>query len=149
MARGPSQYIPQDMTKTDRILKFNAIFAAYEICNINLKVAICFIKFRLNFSPRYVHFGVRKAAQSQNRASCKDYGARRWRTTPLARKACRPSDDALMRGESRLRKIRIIRIADSLIAKFSADAVARTPLRQSRTCVKFAPIALYFAIKNL
>ncbi|WP_297880905.1 hypothetical protein, partial [uncultured Campylobacter sp.] len=41
----PSQYIPQDMTKTDRILKFNAIFAAYEICNINLKVAICFIKF--------------------------------------------------------------------------------------------------------
>ena len=74
MARIPSQYIPQGVIKTDKILKFNAIFAAYGICNVNLKAAIRFIKFRLNFSPRYVHFEVRKAAQSQNRASCKDDG---------------------------------------------------------------------------
>ena len=33
---------PQGVIKADRILKFNAIFAAYEICNINLKAAILF-----------------------------------------------------------------------------------------------------------
>ncbi|WP_298704340.1 hypothetical protein [uncultured Campylobacter sp.] len=103
------------MTKTDRILKFNAIFAVYEICNINLKVAICFIKFRLNFSPRYALFEAKKTAQSQNRASCKNGGGA---LLPLLAKLVKPSDDALMQSGARLRKIRIIRIADSLIAKF-------------------------------
>nr|WP_314794538.1 hypothetical protein [uncultured Campylobacter sp.] len=62
------------MTKTDRILKFNAVFAAYGICNVNLKAAPRFMKFRLNFSPRYALFEVEKTAQSQDRASCKDNG---------------------------------------------------------------------------
>lgn len=42
-ARVPSQYIPQGVIKTDGILKFNAVFAAYGICNVNLKAAIRFI----------------------------------------------------------------------------------------------------------
>nr|WP_314521091.1 hypothetical protein [uncultured Campylobacter sp.] len=63
------------MTKTDRILKFNAVLAGYEICNVNLKAAPRFIKFRLNFSPRYVRIETGKTAQSQDRASCKDDGA--------------------------------------------------------------------------
>ena len=37
------------MIKTDRILKFNAIFAAYEICNVNLKAVIRFMKFLFEF----------------------------------------------------------------------------------------------------
>jgi len=37
------------MTKTDKILKFNAVFAAYGICNVNLKAAIRLMKFRFEF----------------------------------------------------------------------------------------------------
>ncbi|WP_297896751.1 hypothetical protein [uncultured Campylobacter sp.] len=59
------------MIKTDRILKFNAVFAAYEICNVNLKAAPRFMKFHLNFSLRYVRLEAKKTAQSQNRASVK------------------------------------------------------------------------------
>ncbi|WP_297942571.1 hypothetical protein [uncultured Campylobacter sp.] len=59
------------MIKTDRILKFNAVFLAYGICNVNLKAAIRFINFISNFSPRYVRLEAKKTAQSQNRASAK------------------------------------------------------------------------------
>ncbi len=63
----------------------------------------------------------KKAAQSQDRASCNDDGGALLR--PLA-KPVKPSDDALMRGGLRLRKFVLFKIADLLIAKFSADAVA-------------------------
>ncbi|WP_298102518.1 hypothetical protein [uncultured Campylobacter sp.] len=62
------------MIKTDRILKFNAVFAAYEICNVNLKAAPRFMKFHLNFSLRYVRIEAGKTSQSQDRAYCKDNG---------------------------------------------------------------------------
>ena len=44
-------------------------------------------------------------------------------------------------------QIRIIKIADLLIAKFSADAAAVRRYGKSGLAFKFAPIALYFAIK--
>ncbi|RKV92112.1 MAG: hypothetical protein D8H92_14085 [Campylobacter sp.] len=51
-----------------------AVFASYEICNVNLKASIRFINFISNFSPRYVRLEAKKTAQSQDRASCKDGG---------------------------------------------------------------------------
>ena len=39
------QYKPQGVIKTDKILKYNAVFAVYGICNVNLKTAIRLIKF--------------------------------------------------------------------------------------------------------
>ncbi|WP_297905466.1 hypothetical protein [uncultured Campylobacter sp.] len=50
------------MIKTDRILKFNAVFLAYGICNVNLKAAPRLMKFHLNFSSRYVLFEAKKTA---------------------------------------------------------------------------------------
>ena len=76
------------MIKTDRILKFNAVFLAYGICNVNLKAAIRFINFISNFSPRYVRLEAKKAAQSQNHASCKDDGGALLR--PLAKPVSLP-----------------------------------------------------------
>ena len=52
-----------------------------------------------------------------------------------------------MRSEPRLRKFCITKIADLLIAKFSADAAAVHRYDRARLAFKFAPIALYFAIK--
>ena len=73
----------------------------------------------------------------------------RWwqRITPLTHKARQPSDDALMRGELRLCKFVLFKIADLLIAKFSAYAVAARRYGKSGLAFKFAPIALCFAIK--
>ena len=89
----------------------------------------------------------KKAAQSQDRASCKDDGGRRRRIISPARKARQPSDDALIRGGLRLRKFILFKIADLLIAKFSADAATARRYGKSGLAFKFAPIALCFAIK--
>ena len=61
----------------------------------------------------------KKVAQSQDYASCK--GAAHYFA---ARKAPQPSDDALIRSGARLRKFILFKIADLLIAKFSADAAS-------------------------
>ena len=103
------------------------------------------IPFR-NFNSRYVRLEAKKTAQSQDRASCKDGVPKQRYITSPARKARQPSDNALMRGELRLRKIRIIRIADLFIAKFSADAAA-VRCYDGQAFIKFTPIALCFAIK--
>ena len=52
-----------------------------------------------------------------------------------------------MRGGLRLRKFVLFKIADLLIAKFSADAVAVRRYGKSGLAFKFAPIALCLAIK--
>ena len=52
-----------------------------------------------------------------------------------------------MRGELRLRKFCIIKIANLLIAKFSIDAATARRYDRSGLAFKFAPIALCFAIK--
>ena len=52
-----------------------------------------------------------------------------------------------MRGELRLRKFCIIKIANLLIAKFSIDAATARRYGTSGLAFKFAPIALCFAIK--
>ena len=51
----------------------------------------------------------KKAAQSQDRASCKDGVPKQRHITLPARKARQPSDNALMRGELRLRKLVLLR----------------------------------------
>ena len=52
-----------------------------------------------------------------------------------------------MRSEPRLRKFCITKIADLLIAKFSAYAVVVRHYGKSGLAFKFAPIALCFTIK--
>ena len=85
----------------------------------------------------------KKAAQSQDRASCKDSGDALLH--PLA-KPVKPSDDALMRGGLRLRKFVLLgsRICLSLnLVRMQSPYAATT----GQSCIKFTPIALCFAIK--
>ena len=67
--------------------------------------------------------------QKRPRSIARSRFLQRWRSQAAAhyfaaRKARQPSDDALMRSGPRLRKFCITKIADLLIAKFSAYAAA-------------------------